>query len=135
MRKYEQTRQQRDEQALAQRERISQRKLDQQALALKAEQLSEAVVAGGFVLEDVINTLPEVADIREWEQAVTQIDGRTHVSMFAEREASARALRDGLPALQTQLSEAALEAGDLNCRSGTPQHEAAVPGLFVDRAS
>lgn len=66
---------------------------------------------------------------------VTQIDGRTHVSMFAEREASARALRDGLPALQTQLSEAALETGDLNCRSGTPQHEAAAPGLFVDRAS
>jgi chromosome segregation protein len=76
LRQYEQTRQQRDEQALAQRERISQRKLDQQALALKAEQLSEAVVAGGFVLEDVINTLPEVADIREWEQTVTQIDGR-----------------------------------------------------------
>ncbi|WP_334180060.1 chromosome segregation protein SMC [Pseudoxanthomonas sp.] len=76
LRKYEQTRQQRDEQALAQRERISQRKLDQQALALKAEQLSEAVVAGGFVLDDVINTLPEVADIREWEQSVTQIDGR-----------------------------------------------------------
>ncbi|HEV7269043.1 chromosome segregation protein SMC [Pseudoxanthomonas sp.] len=76
LRQYEQTRQQRDEQAVAQRERISQRKLDQQALALKAEQLSEAVVAGGFVLEDVINTLPEVADIREWEQSVTQIDGR-----------------------------------------------------------
>lgn len=76
LRQYEQTRHQRDEQALAQRERISQRKLDQQALALKAEQLSEAVVAGGFVLQDVINTLPEVADIREWEQAVTQIDGR-----------------------------------------------------------
>ena len=76
LRKYEQTRQQRDEQALAQRERISQRKLDQQALALKAEQLSEAVVASGFVLDDVINTLPEVADIREWEQIVTQIDGR-----------------------------------------------------------
>jgi len=76
LRQYEQTRQQRDEQALAQRERISQRKLDQQALALKAEQLSEAVVAGGFVLEDVINTLPEVADLREWEQTVTQIDGR-----------------------------------------------------------
>lgn len=76
LRKYEQTRQQRDEQAVAQRERISQRKLDQQALALKAEQLSEGVVAGGFVLEDVINTLPDVADVREWEQAVTQIDGR-----------------------------------------------------------
>ncbi|WP_411831901.1 chromosome segregation protein SMC [Pseudoxanthomonas mexicana] len=76
LRQYEQTRHQRDEQALAQRERIAQRRLDQQALALKAEQLSEAVVAAGFVLEDVINTLPEVANLAEWEQAVQQIDGR-----------------------------------------------------------
>ena len=76
LRQYEQTRHQRDEQSLAQRERISQRKLDQQALALKAEQLSEAVVAAGFVLEDVINTLPEVANLSDWEQTVSQIDGR-----------------------------------------------------------
>lgn len=76
LRQYEQTRHQRDEQSLAQRERISQRKLDQQALALKAEQLSEAVVAAGFVLEDVINTLPEVAHLSDWEQTVNQIDGR-----------------------------------------------------------
>jgi len=76
LRQYEQTRHQRDEQALAQRERISQRKLDQQALALKSEQLSQAIVGAGFVVEDVINTLPEVADVREWEQAVTQIDAR-----------------------------------------------------------
>ncbi|GGD53504.1 chromosome segregation protein SMC [Pseudoxanthomonas indica] len=76
LRSYEQTRHQRDEQALVQRERISQRKLDQQAFALKGEQLSEAVVKAGFVMEDVINTLPEVADAREWEQAVSQIDGR-----------------------------------------------------------
>ncbi|MGX5731114.1 chromosome segregation protein SMC [Pseudoxanthomonas beigongshangi] len=76
LRQYEQTRHQRDEAALAQRERISQRKLDQQALALKSEQLSQGIVAAGFVVEDVINTLPEVADVREWEQAVTQIDSR-----------------------------------------------------------
>lgn len=76
LRQYEQTRHQRDEAALAQRERISQRKLDQQALALKSEQLSQGIVSAGFVVEDVINTLPEVADAREWEQAVTQIDSR-----------------------------------------------------------
>ncbi|KRG68764.1 chromosome segregation protein SMC [Pseudoxanthomonas dokdonensis] len=76
LRQYEQTRHQRDEQSLAQRERISQRKLDQQALVLKADQLSEAVVAAGFVLEDVINTLPEVANVSDWEQLVNQIDGR-----------------------------------------------------------
>ncbi len=76
LREHEQTRQQRDEQALAQRERIAQARLDQQALALKAEQLSAAVVEAGFVLEDVVNALPEVADPREWEQAVAQIDAR-----------------------------------------------------------
>lgn len=76
LRQYEHTRHQRDEQALLQRERISQRKLDQQALALKSEQLQEGVTASGFVMEDVINTLPEVADVREWESAVNQIDGR-----------------------------------------------------------
>ena len=76
LREHEQTRQQRDEQALVQRERIAQARLDQQALALKAEQLSAAVIEAGFVLEDVVNTLPEVADTREWEQAVAQIDAR-----------------------------------------------------------
>ena len=76
LRQHEQTRHQRDEQAIAQRENISQRRLDQQALALKAEQLTEAVVKAGFVMEDVINTLPEVAALGDWEQAVNQIDGR-----------------------------------------------------------
>ena len=76
LRTLEQTRHQRDEQALAQRERISQRKLDQQALVLSAEQLQAAVEKAGFVLEDVVNALPEDARIGEWEQAVQQIDAR-----------------------------------------------------------
>ena len=76
LRGLEQTRHQRDEQALAQRERISQRKLDQQALVLSAEQLQQAVEKAGFVLQDVVNTLPDEARIGEWEQAVQQIDAR-----------------------------------------------------------
>ena len=76
LRTREQTRHQRDEQALAQRERITQRKLDQQALVLSAEQLQQAVEKGGFVLEDLVNTLPDDARIGEWEQAVQQIDTR-----------------------------------------------------------
>ena len=76
LRGFEQVRHQRDEQSLTQREVISQRKLDQQALSLRAEQLSRGVIAAGFVLEDVVNTLPEVADPATWEQAVNQIDGR-----------------------------------------------------------
>ena len=76
LRSFEQTRQQRDEQALAQRERISQRKLDQQALVLNAEQLAAAVVKAGFVLEDVVNGLEEAANPAEWDAAVGQIDAR-----------------------------------------------------------
>ena len=76
LRSLEQTRHQRDEQALAQRERISQRKLDQQALVLAADQLAAAVTKSGFTLEEVLNTLPEEARIGEWEQAVGHIDAR-----------------------------------------------------------
>ncbi len=76
LRAYEQTRHQRDEQSVAQREAIGQRKLDQQALALKAEQLAEAVAASGFVLEDVLNTLTDDADPRAWEKIVTDFDAR-----------------------------------------------------------
>lgn len=76
LRNFEQVRHQRDEQSLTQREVISQRKLDQQALSLKADQLSSAVVNAGFVLEDVINSLPEVAAVADWEQAVNSIDGK-----------------------------------------------------------
>ncbi|MEO5566311.1 MAG: chromosome segregation protein SMC [Luteimonas sp.] len=76
LRGYEQTRHQRDEQALAQRERISQHKLDQQALAIKAGQLSEAVVAAGFVLEDVVASLAQDADVAMWEKTVTDFDAK-----------------------------------------------------------
>ncbi|MFS8137290.1 MAG: chromosome segregation protein SMC, partial [Thermomonas sp.] len=76
LRGFEQTRQQRDAQALQQREAISQRKLDQQALALKAEQYSRAVVEAGLVMEDVVATLTDDADASTWEKAVTDLDAR-----------------------------------------------------------
>jgi len=76
LRELEQTRHKRDEQALAQRERISQRRLDQQALVLSAEQLQGAVEKAGFVLEDVVNALPDEARLGDWEQSVQQIDAR-----------------------------------------------------------
>jgi len=76
LRELEQTRHARDEQAIAQREAIGQRKLDQQALVIKAGQLSEAVVHGGFVLEEVIDTLPDAADPADWEKAVTDFDAK-----------------------------------------------------------
>jgi chromosome segregation protein len=76
LRELEQTRHQRDEQAIAQREAIAQRRLDQQALVLKAEQLGEAVAEAGFALEDVVAGLAEDAEPGAWEKAVVDLDAR-----------------------------------------------------------
>jgi chromosome segregation protein len=76
LRQFEQLRQQRDAQALEQREAIGQRKLDQQALLLKAEQYAAAVVEAGFVVEEVLNGLADTADRSEWERAVAELDSK-----------------------------------------------------------
>ncbi len=55
--------------------------------------------------------------------------------LLAERKESAQALRDDLPMLEASLAEAALDVGDLQCRTGRPQAPSAPAGLFVDRAS
>ncbi|RKE73074.1 flagellar hook-length control protein FliK [Pseudorhodoplanes sinuspersici] len=67
--------------------------------------------------------------------SVSQIGGLTHVALMAERKDSAKALRDDLPMLEASLAEAALDVGDLQCRTGKPQISSAPAGLFVDRAS
>ncbi|MDQ3269694.1 MAG: chromosome segregation protein SMC [Pseudomonadota bacterium] len=76
LRRFEQTRHQREEQSLQQREAIGQRRLDQQAVVMKAEQLVAAVTEAGFVLEDVVNTLPEDAEAQAWERAVVDFDAK-----------------------------------------------------------
>ena len=76
LRGFEQTRQQRDAQALQQREAIGQRRLDQQALAMKAEQFSLGVTEAGFDIDAVIATLADEADAAAWEQAVADFDAK-----------------------------------------------------------
>jgi chromosome segregation protein len=76
LRELEQTRHQRDEQAIAQREAIAQRRLDQQALVLRAEQLAAAVAEAGFALEEVVAGLPEEAEPGAWEKAVGDLDAK-----------------------------------------------------------
>ncbi len=111
LRGFEQTRHQRDEQSVGQREAISQRKLDQQALSLKAGQLSEAVVAGGFVLDEVIATLTADADPRAWEKIVTDFDAKLRrlepVNLAAIQEhAEAAQRKDYLDAQDLDLTTA-----------------------------
>jgi chromosome segregation protein len=76
MRELEQTRQQRDQDALAQREAITNRRLQEQAVALRASQLAEAITAAGQVLDDVLNTLPDEAAVEPWQKALADIEAR-----------------------------------------------------------
>jgi len=76
LRTFEQVRQQRDAQALTQREAIGQRRLDQQALVIAADQLSAQVVEGGFVVDEVLNGLEDTANAKDWEKIVTDFDAR-----------------------------------------------------------
>ena len=51
-------------------------RLDQQALVLKAETLSQALTEAGFVLEDVANTLTDEMDAESWGRAVAEFDAK-----------------------------------------------------------
>ncbi|RDZ28367.1 chromosome segregation protein SMC [Lysobacter silvisoli] len=111
LRRFEQTRHQRDEQALQQREGIGQRRLEQQALVLKAEQLAAAVVEAGFVLEDVTNTLTDDMSPQVWERTVTELDAKmrrlepVNLAAIAEH-AEAAQRKDYLDAQHTDLTTA-----------------------------
>lgn len=111
LRGLEQTRQHRDEQALVQRERIGQRKLDQQALVIRADQLTAAVVEAGFVLDEVVNALPDEADAADWEKAVADFDAKLRrlepVNLAAISEhAEAEQRKDYLDSQHTDLTTA-----------------------------
>src|SRR5690554_1070315 len=76
LREHEQVRHQRDEQSIAQREAIAQRRLDQQALVIHADQLGAAVVEAGFVLDDVAAGLADDAEAAAWSRMVVDFDAR-----------------------------------------------------------
>ncbi len=76
LRGFEQLRQQRDAQALAQRESIGQRRLEQQALSLKAGQFAAAVEEAGFAMAEVLASLADDADAGAWEKTVGELDAK-----------------------------------------------------------
>ncbi len=111
LRGYEQTRHERDEQALAQREAISQRKLDQQALVIQSGQLSKAVTDAGFVLDEVVAGLAEDAEVAVWEKTVNDFDAKLRrlepVNLAAIQEhAEAAQRKEYLDAQDTDLTSA-----------------------------
>jgi chromosome segregation protein len=76
LRAHEQTRQQRDQQALAQREAMGRRQLDERMTELKAEQLAQAIAEAGLELAAVLETLPAVADVEAAQKALTDLDAK-----------------------------------------------------------
>jgi len=76
IRTHDQIRQNRDAQALQQREVIAQQRLDQQALVIAAEQLAAAVTELGFALDEIIAGLPDEANEAAWEKTVSEYDAK-----------------------------------------------------------
>jgi hypothetical protein len=66
---------------------------------------------------------------------VALLGDTANVTLFAERDDSAAALRDNLALLAAGLAEAAVEPGDMRCTRGAPAAPSTSPGLFVDRAT
>jgi len=76
MRALEQTRQQRDAQALAQRETIARAQLDEQALAMQAERHVQAIAEAQLELSAVLEALPEDTDIEAAQKALDDLQAR-----------------------------------------------------------
>ncbi|CAN5605052.1 chromosome segregation protein SMC [soil metagenome] len=114
LRGFEQTRHAREEQSLAQRETIVQRRLDQQALVIQAGQLSKLVADAGFALDEVVSTLDADADAAAWEKTVADFDAKlrrlepVNLAAIAEH-AEAAQRKEYLDAQDADLT-AALEA-------------------------
>ncbi|GAB2518934.1 chromosome segregation protein SMC [Lysobacter humi (ex Lee et al. 2017)] len=111
LRGFELIRQQRDEQSLQQRESIGQRRLEMQALALKAEQLAQAVAEAGFDLAELTAQLTDDMDAAVWERTVAELDGRLRrlepVNLAAIQEhAEAAQRKEYLDAQNTDLTTA-----------------------------
>lgn len=76
LRGYENRRQQRDQATLAQRERITARRMEAQALAIKAQQQVEAIAHAGLELEAVVAGLPEESNPESWARSIGELEGR-----------------------------------------------------------
>jgi chromosome segregation protein len=76
LRNYESKRQQLDQRAVQLRERLSRRRLDEQALDLKAQGLLEAIHAAEAEPESLLVNLPEHAAPEAWKKALDDLEVR-----------------------------------------------------------
>ncbi|MBN8426010.1 MAG: chromosome segregation protein SMC [Xanthomonadales bacterium] len=76
LRANEQKRQMLDQRALLLRDQINRRRLDEQAMALKAQGLSEALLEAGLDMTEVMAALPENADAEQWRRTLADLEAR-----------------------------------------------------------
>ncbi|MCG6117408.1 MAG: chromosome segregation protein SMC [Aquimonas sp.] len=76
LRNYDQRRQQLDQRALLLRERLSRKRLDEQALALKAQALLEAIMAVELEPQALLDKLPEGAAPEAWKKSLDELETR-----------------------------------------------------------
>jgi len=97
LRSYEQKRQQLDQRALLSRERLSQRRLQEQALALKAQGFLEAIQEAEAEVETLLANLPEGAGVETWRKALEDLETRIKrlepVNLAAIQEFGEQSLR------------------------------------------
>jgi chromosome segregation protein len=58
------------------REAISERRLAEQGLKLRAQQLSDAIAAAGHELAAVLEALPQGADADEWQREIAELEAK-----------------------------------------------------------
>jgi chromosome segregation protein len=76
LRSHEQMRQQRDQQSLAQREAMGRLQLEEQMIAMKAEQHARAIADAELELSAVIEALPEDVDVEAAQKALADMEAR-----------------------------------------------------------
>ncbi|HET6602778.1 MAG TPA: chromosome segregation protein SMC [Xanthomonadaceae bacterium] len=72
----EQRRHELDQQALQARDALGQRRLEEQALALQARSLQQAIESVGLEVEAVLASLPDQADPEGWQRSVENLENR-----------------------------------------------------------
>ena len=76
LRRLEQERQRVDHVLTQRREALAERRMSEHSLKLRADNLAQAIAEAGLELDVVIAGLPAHADIGDWAQALTELEGK-----------------------------------------------------------
>jgi chromosome segregation protein len=75
-RRLEQERQRVEHVLTQRREALAQKRLSEQGLKMRADNLAQAIAEAGLELDTVLAALPAHADIHDWAQALNELDGK-----------------------------------------------------------